>query len=255
MGNRGFQSFEMPGFEAHLDDQKRTAMRKVNDMVGAAYEKGGSSVLPTMYGLPTNAPTPGNVNSAAQFTIQVKRVSATLATQLPVMLFDPIDLPSGYRRSLAGAIPAGIQLDRVVAGGVGFEDKAVFTYTDGVDTDTVEVTCTTAPYPAFLQSLITDRFDLNKIRISLSDPAQVAQFSNELQFWTKSMFGLGSTVPVVPENFRSPQQYQSGIVDVDVEAKFDKQSGIIVPMNPVIGLVVSLNCFSPRFYQQSARYW
>lgn len=257
MGNRGFQNFQAPGFEAHLDGTPRMA---VKDMIGAAYPKkemGSSSVLPTMGPLPSQSPTPGNVDSAAQFTIQIKRNTANIVGEiLPVMVFDPIDLENGYRRALQGYIPAGVVLTSVTSGEkVSLPNTVRFTYTQGVLVDTIDITCSSAPYTSFLASLVTDKFDLNKIRFTLSDPAQVAQFANECQFYTRSMFGLGSTVPITPDNFRSPQQYQAGIVDVDVDSKFDKQSGVIVPINAVANFQVSLNCFSPRFYQQSARFW
>lgn len=261
MGNRDFRSFQAasPGYEASLDRGGKAM--PVRDVMASARDisqsVGRSSVMPTMDGtLPNASPTPGNVASAAQFTVQVKRLTADIASALPVMIFDPIDRANGYRQALQGRMPATVTLSKVEGGEAASLPNAwQFTYDDGAKQDVVEVTCTTAPYPAFLDALQTDMFELVKIRLSLSDPSQLSQFNEELLFWSKSMFGLGATNPVVPENFRSPQQYQAGIVDIDVNAKFDKQTGIILPIIPVAGLVVSLNCYAPRFYQHAARFW
>jgi len=209
--------------------------------------------VPSSLNLPNFAPTPGNVNAAAQFTIQGKRITADLAVPLPVAVFAPVYEPNGWRILLQGRMPVGVTLSKVEGGEISaMPDKYEFTFTDGVDTDTVEVSCTTAPYPSFLASLVTDRFSLNKIRLSLSDAAQVAQYANQLSFVTRSMFGLGTSNDLVPDNFRSPQQYQAGIVDVDVNASFDKQTGIVTTINPVAGLQLSINCFADSFYQQIA---
>lgn len=252
MGNRGFQSFEgAPGFQQNFDGPTR---ERAANIVGG---NGRGSVMPIMDpGMPNTAPTPGNVATAAQFTIQVKRLTATIAAPLPVMLFDPIDRANGYRQALQSRLPAGVTITSAEGGeATGKPDSFQFVFASGANTDTVVVSCTTAPYPSFLDALVTDMFDLTKIRVSLSDPSQVVQFQQELLFKSKSMFGLGTENPVVPENFRSPQQYQAGIVDVDVNAKFDKQTGIIVPIIPVANLQVSVNCYASRFYQQSARFW
>lgn len=255
---RNHSSFEAHGFEASLDARKSRAANATMDGFTENQNsmRGSGTQLPTGLNLPNSAPTPGNVNAAAQFTIQVKRVSANIAGALPVMLFSPIDLINGYRKVLQGYIKPGAALTSVRYGeNESLPNTVEFTYTEGVDVDTIEVTCPTAPYPMFLQSLITDMFRINKIRISLSDPAQISQFANEMMFQTGSMFGLASQNPVVPDNFRSPQQYQAGIVDVDVDASIDKQTGLIIPVNSVAGLQVSVNFFAPKFYQQSARYW
>lgn len=251
---RDYRSFESHGFEAHLDGKGIKDVNSVHEQAKQAMSNntpGGQ--VPSSLNLPNFAPTPGNVNAAAQFTVQVKRKGNALAAALPVAVFAPVYGPNGWRLLLQGRMPTGITLNKVQCGEVdGYPDGALFSYTDGVNTDSILVTCTTAPYPAFLQALITDRFKLNKIRLTLSDPSQVAQYANQLSFVTRSMFGLGTSNDLVPDNFRSPQQYQAGIVDVDVDASFDKQTGIVTTINSVDNLQMSINCFASSFYQQIA---
>lgn len=252
----GHRSFEMPGFEASLDKTKIPVRDSLAEFTQIQNKMSKGTQLPDSLNLPNSSPTPGNVNAAAQFTIQVTRETAAIAVPLPVAIFAPVYASNGWRSFLQGQMPAGVTLSKVEGGERdGLPDSVQFEFTQGLNTDVVTVRCSTAPYPAFLESLVTDRFDVNKVRFTLSDPAQVAQFAQQVLFSTRSMFGLGSQNPVTPDNFRSPQQYQAGIVDVDVDAKFDKQTGIILPIVPVAQFSVSCNIFSPRFYMQSAKYW
>lgn len=248
------RSFQQPGFQASLD-----AGGAVSDTLGEfrkQQKQMNGSQLPREGSLPNSAPTPGNVKSAAQFSILVHRLTANIAEALPIPVFAPIYAPNGWRRFVQGYLGAGTVLTSVRYGeNQSQPDSARFTFTNGVNVDIVDVSCSSAPYPVFLDSLITDMFEVNKIRMTLSDPAQVRQFAQELTFQTRTLFGLGGTNPVTPDNFRSPQQYQAGIVDVDVDAKFDKQTGVIVPIVDEADFEVSLNMYAPRFYQQSARGW
>lgn len=252
---RDYRSFEAHGFEAHLDGGKIKDANSIHEQAKQAMSNstpGGQ--VPSALNLPNFAPTPGNVNAAAQFTVQIKRLTNLITAPLPVAVFAPVYGPNGWRILLQGRMPAGVTLRKVEGGEAdNMPDRYLFTYTDAGDkVDAIEVTCTTAPYPAFLAALITDRFKLNKLRLTLSDPSQVAQYANQLSFVTRSMFGLGTSNDLVPDNFRSPQQYQAGIVDVDVDASFDKQTGIVTTINPVAGLQMSINCFASSFYQQIA---
>lgn len=252
---RDYRSFEGRGFEAHLDGNAVKDANSVHERVKQAMSNNTpGQQVPASLNLPNFAPTPGNVNAAAQFTLQIKRLSANINAPLPVAVFAPVYGPNGWRILIQGRMPTGVSLTKVEGGEISaMPDRYLFTFADSVpNTDTIEVTCTTAPYPAFLEALITDRFRLNKMRLTLSDPAQVAQYANQLSFVTRSMFGLGTSNDLVPDNFRSPQQYQAGIVDVDVDASFDKQTGIVTTINPVAGLQMSLNCFASSFYQQIA---
>lgn len=252
---RDYRSFEAHGFEAHLDGGKIKDANSVHEQAKQAMTNatpGGQ--VPSSLNLPNFAPTPGNVNAAAQFTIQIKRLTNEILLPLPVAVFAPVYGPNGWRILLQGRMPAGVRLEKVTGGEIdSLPENYRFSYLDtSGNNDLVEVSCTTAPYPAFLAALITDRFKLNKLRLTLSDPSQVAQYANQLSFVTRSMFGLGTSNDLVPDNFRSPQQYQAGIVDVDVDASFDKQTGIVTTINPVAGLQMSINCFASSFYQQIA---
>lgn len=244
---RSFQSYQMDALAS--TSSNGGARVPVNTGYASAGMVGSSP-------MPLQSPTPGNVASAAQFGLKLKRLTAAIAQTLPVPMFNPIDAQAAYAQSVGGLQRPGVRLSNVKFGtNGGFPDKMQLTYTDGVGTDIVEVTCTSTDYPSFLASLITDKFNVNKIRMTLSDPAQLIQFDERLTANTLSMFGRGETNSVTPSNFKSPQQYQEGIVDVDLDFKFDKQTALVLPLIPVAAFSVSLNFFCPRFDQSSARYW
>lgn len=238
----GFHSFQDPSYQMQAFDR-----------AGDQFKRSGISGAGAA---PLESPTPGNIVSAAQFGIKMTRLTAAIAQPLPVPVFNPVDAEDFYRKTLGPLLPPGVVVSSLRYGsGAGLPDTLEITYTSGALSDIVNVTCTSMPYPAFLRSLIADKFAINKIRMTLSDPAQLAQFDQKLTAASYTLFGLGEQNETTPSNFRSPQQYQDGIVDVDLDFKFDKQTGLAFPVLPVANLAVQMNFFCPRFEQTSARYW
>lgn len=214
---------------------------------------GGAGFIPELPGV---SGTPGNINTAAQFTLSVVRDTIAISEDLPFVLFGGLDVANGYREVLSGQLAAGTVLTSVEIGeSVGQPNAAVFTYTKGASVDTITVTCDSAPYPTVLQSTLTTLMQVNKARISLSDPSQVGQFNHSFDGITKNLFGKQEFNPLSPSNFRSPQQQQQGIVDLDVNFKIDQQSMFRSKILPVAGLKVNYAFFVDRFYLQNSRNW
>jgi hypothetical protein len=235
------EAVNKPGVAAVIAKQARAA--------------GGGFARP-LPGAPAAAMTAGNVASAANFTIKIERDTADLAVDLPFVLFGALDRENGYRRILNGLLPAGITLTSVDIGeSDGEPEAAVFTYTDGTDTDTVTVTCQTAPYPNVVESTVTDLIETTKMRLSLSDSTRLQQFDLDIDAQNRTMFGLIQSNPQTPANFKSPEQFQAGIVDMDFVAKFDKQTSLVSKIIPVAGFSLSVNFSASRFQQHSARGW
>jgi hypothetical protein len=196
---------------------------------------------------------PGNVVSAANFGLTVRRDTATLNAALPFVLFGQQDAENGYRNILGGLLPAGITLVSVEIGEkAGQANAAVFEYTDGVDTDTVTVTSATYPYPSLLAATSTDLMRMSKIRLELSDATQGAQFRQDIATVSSSPFGKRGTNSISATAFRRPDQFQAGIVDLDATFDIDKETGIISKILPVAGFEMTWNSFVEKFYRQNA---
>lgn len=212
--------------------------------------------------------SPGTWQGYGQFAVTAKRLTAALLVDLPVPFFNPVDAMNGYRSMLGGELPPGVTVESVQYGanaagngvppppGAGsVVDRLRITFTDGVNSDVVEVTCSSIAYPGFLLAMVTDMFEVNKIRMTLSDNARTDQFGKELKVKTNNPFGSSTTIGRPPSDFISPDQYQGGIIDIDLSFRFDKQSGMVLPIAPVANFAVTLSIFAPRYRMVAATCW
>lgn len=206
--------------------------------------------------------TPGNVISAAKLTLNVVRDSANIAAPLPYVLFGANDVANGYRTILgsvgfAAAVPAGTVLTSVRYGeNAGFPNSLVFTYTaPGPLVDTVTVTCPSASYPMLLQALLTSLMEINQIRLKISNSALTAQFDQLFTDTQHSAFGPVVTNPVTPADFVSPEQFQQGIVNLDLLWAKDNEGAFVGQIINTAGFQVSHSVSINRFYRQIAKGW
>lgn len=196
----------------------------------------------------------GNVQAAAQFDITAKRVTATINQALPVPFFGVLDLENGFTNLLN--LPAGVTLSDLNIGttkGVAFANKLELEFTDGVNTDVVEITSSTYFYPSLLKSTITDLLKLSKMRYSVSDTTQIAQFSQSLNVVSRSMFGKVSSNSISVAAFKQPNQFQQGIIDIDGEIEVDKETSIQTAIIPVAGFSFTLSMWVEKFFRQNAK--
>lgn len=196
---------------------------------------------------------PGNVLAAATFNISVKRLTAALAAPLPFVLFGNQDYTSGYRKIIGGIIPlpTGITLTSVKGGEVdGLPNSVRFEYTDGANTDIVEVSSSTYPYPSLLSSTNTDLLRLSKIREKLSNATLTEQYDNDLVTVSSSPFGKSTQNQVTPASFITPEQFQSGVVDIDAVFDVDKETGIASKIIATAAFTVNFSVYVEKFYRQ-----
>ncbi len=191
--------------------------------------------------------------SAAQFDINVKRVSANIAQDLPFVIFGQQDSKNGFRK-LMDNLPTGVVLTSVEMGeSDGQPEKLIFTYTEQANVDTVEVTCNQYPYPSFLEAMSTNFFRMSKLRYQLSDSAQLTQFNNEFSVGIRSMFGKKSADSISINAYKDPRQYQAGIIDVDGVFDIDKETAILSSIIAVAGFEVNLAMFIEKFERRNAK--
>jgi hypothetical protein len=282
-GNAGFENFDGNGtqgyevamYENFLTKQgmdparARTVAREAVNKPGMANAisnairiEGGSNAdgagIRAAIG-PAFAPTPGNSITAAKTTILVTRPTAAIAgISLPFAILGAADSEDGYRKVInsSAQLPATVALTSVRFGeNAGFPNSLVFTYTQGANVDTVVVTMPTCPYPVFLRDTITDLMEINKIRMKISNSALLAQFDELFTDFQHSPFGPVNTNPVTPSDFQSPEQFQQGIVDIDLLFAKDKEGGFVGSIIASAGFQISFGLFIRKFYRQSAKGW
>jgi hypothetical protein len=265
-GSGNFDSFEAPAnsyevsaFENYLVSQgfdaftaRKTAQKAASTpAMGAQIKQAMRASNQQGIVAMSNNQQPGNVLAAASFGITVTRVTATIAQPLPFAIFGQQDYQNGYRNVIGGLLPTGVTLSTVRGGEVnGLANQVEFTYTQGANTDIVRVTSDTYPYPSLLESSGTDLLRMSKIRMELSDATQANQFRQEMQSFSNSPFGKGTSNKISPTSFRTPQQFQTGIVDLDLVIDIDKETALYGRILNVTNFSVTFNSFVEKFYRQ-----
>lgn len=195
---------------------------------------------------------PDTPPAAAQFQLTVVRNTAAIAEDLPFALFGFQDMQNGYRDIIPSMLAAGTTLTSVVigelgGGGAAGANRARFTYTNGANVDTVDVTCSTYSYPALLAAGSNDLLKLSAMRMSLSDATLLRQFDLEMRSLKNSPFGKGEFNKLTPSASKSPRQYQNGIVDLDYIFKVDKETTIVGKIANQAAFQVSFNAYVEKF--------
>lgn len=197
----------------------------------------------------------GNIaaNAAASFTITAKRLTATISEILEAPIFGVIDRYSGYSKVIS--LPAGVTvatLDYGIDKGIANANKLSLEYTDGTNSDIIEVTCQQNPYPLLLESTRTDLLRAQGVRMSLSDSTAVSQFDQQFNVVKRSMTGRSVNDSLTPSQYKQPTQFQTGIVDLPISISVDKETTITQGIIAQAGLAVSFSFFAAQFDKYNA---
>lgn len=194
---------------------------------------GGPGNLVTAMGMPA---------AVASFTINIRRITAAIASPLPVLVGMSAVLGNSYGTLLANT-PGGNLLTNVTGGPFGpFADRAriVFTFTNGADVDTVEITCAEVDYTYLLALIQTNPMRTNMIKALISNAAIQAQFNQRIQPISVGFAGLVQQQSFTPSQFGMDTRQQSGQIDMPVEVGLDSQTGLVVSMEPQANFTLSL---------------
>ena len=184
------------------------------------------------------------LQTSAVFVLTITRNSGNIETTLPVPIFARIHKEDDYRAFVNQYIPSGVLLSVSNVNG-----SILLTYTNGVLTDTISISCSSVAYLTLLEATIVNMFRINRIRYTLGNSANVTQFDQSFDIVSKSMYGLASTNQVPVATFRDPKNFQSGIIDLPVTADIDLETGIVLQMIPVaqsLTLGVNVQTFNNR---------
>lgn len=195
--------------------------------------------------------------AAAQFNITVTRNTNTIAQALPVAIFGAADINNGYSNILNASLGAGTTITSVAMGtanGTAQGNNVVITYLNGANSDTVTISSDTYPYTSLLDATRTDMFKMSKVRYSISDSAQLAQFNQGFNFVSNSMFGSRTSNNVSVGAYRSPDQFQTAIIDLNGEFDIDKETSIVTGIIQTAGVFsFTISAFVQKFYRQNSK--
>jgi len=180
---------------------------------------------------------------AAQFDIQITRLTATVAGDLPVPIFGALDIASKYNGVLTQ--PSGTTISALTVGAIGTETQVRISYTRGGNTDIVVISISQYDYPSFLSALLSSRFVVSNARYSVSDTTAtgIQQLTKPFRSIERSMFGafLKNDIPL--SSSKSPFQFQNGIVDVLGTFNITAQTTWVLDFQALANQVVTISAF------------
>ena len=191
--------------------------------------------------------------NAASFTINLYRAPAAgtgALGVLPVPIFGALDSYSAFFDVITPSLKQGVALTAceigAVNGAVANSKVMKLTYSDGTNTDIVTVECTQNNYPALLHATAVDMMKLGGIRYGISNTTNVAQFDNEIKVVKRSLTGRQTNDSLTPSQYKSPNQFQTGIIDISEQFSIDKETSIVVGIGAYAAFTVSLNCYAAK---------
>lgn len=191
-------------------------------------------------------------NTGAYTAIGASALNAALKNKLPVYIFGQSDFASGFinlRRTFplttwihgrpfiyGRDIPSELTLDATVTGTLQLGDLVIpFTSAlPGAGTTTLAlaiVRCTQVAYGTLLNALSSDRFVMNMIRYVIPDITTITQYSNNIGYFTQSLFGKFHGDYTSPNSFKKPEQQQNGLIDIPLKVGIDKQKALAMYVN------------------------
>lgn len=186
-----------------------------------------------------------------QFDINVERLTADVALDLPVVIFGTAAYQAGYQSLIS--VPATASL--AIKGGLdnstnyGFVD---FAYTVGGNTDIVRLSSTTLQYPELLAALMTDLLQYETIKMTLSGNSDTSQFNKSLTFATNNVLGSKNRDTATPASYVSPNQFQSNQVQLPIAGTLDKESSIIFDVVQDAAIKINFSFFFSSYIPYSA---
>lgn len=181
---------------------------------------------------------------SAQVNLQIKRLTATVAADLPVPIFGGFDVADKYSQVLS--LPSGVTISAFDLAKLGGGEQILeISYTDGTHTDKVQVSLQEYAYPAFLSACATTKFTVSNARYTISDTTStgVQQLTQKFQSQTRSMFGKVITDNIPLSASKSPFQQQNGIVDILAQLAINPEVTWVLNMQQLAGQQVTIGMF------------
>ena len=182
--------------------------------------------------------------SAAMFDIIMKRLTANIASPLPAPIFGALDKESDYTEIIPVLVPDGVSyvIDRTT------DRKGLkITYTDGVGTDIVEISCVQNAYLNLLRATQGSLIKLEQNKLNISDVTHVSQFSKKVQVTKNTLFGRDTTDSFTPNQFKTDMQNQNDIRVITQNFDVDAETSLVFMIEPVANFEVTLTSYVSKF--------
>ncbi len=198
--------------------------------------------------------------AGAVYTVKLPaNLDATLKVSLPVFLFSNSDFSSGFTK-LKGQFPIANWVYRApfiynkvtqpgtdaFAVGAAFDANVKAQLKDGDlvmpftavtavvgeehNLALIIVRTSDVPYGNLLDATNSNTFVMNMIRYTVL-AGQETQFANAILASDLTMFGKFSSDPINPESYKSANQEQNNIIEIDIEFNINKQKGLATLTN------------------------
>jgi hypothetical protein len=203
----------------------------------------------------TPATTNAGLNLAAQFDLNIRRQSVTIAADLPVALFGGFDSVSAYTSVISQFLPTGTVLSALSIGntevGSGTTSATYksattvnFTFTKGANSDVITLSLGQYDYPAFLAALRTSKFTVSNARYNISNTTTgLPQLTKPFKSIERSMFGAYVQNDIPLSSAKTPYQMQNGIVDINGTFKVNAQTSWVLLFGPDVAQEVVVSSF------------
>jgi hypothetical protein len=252
-----FSSFDAEGFDAEnaedvQDFNRMKSMMRSNPSKMAAQLVAAKK---TIQNNPIGGIQKGGINNGALlgsalkgvFKMNIQRIGITIANELPAVLFGSSDALTGYTKVLGASLPVGVSLvgfqngmhvqinDKTDPKQLTFFDDAFanrdsvrFLYSDGTNADVIKITCDQNPYPIILDQSALDMMLVNGVRFKTANSANYAQLSASLKPFRRTTLGKSTDDSVNLDTFFSPNQFQQGTIDYEINTTLDKETSIVM---------------------------
>jgi len=167
-------------------------------------------------------------NEAAVINFQITRTltaGAAFAGTLPAILGLPHLRENDYQQILFEFIAAALGITGVTVARNG--NGLLFTFTDGVNTETINIQCSDTPYNAFVPGLFTTYLKYTNLRYRVA-AGDEAQYNNVIHYVSRSVLGKTSDNPLTPANYLNPNQQQNNVVDIPEIGNMGSSNGLVI---------------------------
>jgi hypothetical protein len=170
--------------------------------------------------------------SAAIFDITISRNSSNIAASLPLPIFGVLDRESNYVEIISQDLPAGTVLTSIALtpSGKGLR----FTYTSGVNVDSIDIECAQVPYVNILRAAQTSLLKMQQNKMQISDVTLQSQFSQKVGLVVNTIFGKNTSDSFTPNQFKSDLQNQNDIRTITWVADIDSETSLTFQVIPQV---------------------
>ena len=165
--------------------------------------------------------------SAASFDILIERKTANILEVLPVPIFGVLDQESDWIEIMNQFLTTGTTY--TVSRGA--DRKSLdFTFTNGVLSDIINVSCNQVPYVNLIISGLDSVFKMQQNKLQISNVALQNEFSQSIGVFNRSFFGHHQDDSITPNQYKSDLQNQNDIRTINQILDIDKQRTLLFKM-------------------------